>query len=82
MFKSRPDPAGAAYLITYITRLTHYPPALDMAFDVYDHLVKHTSPNVYVFQALVGACRKQGKLPKILPLWSEFEKYGIIPNKV
>ena len=55
---------------------------VDHAFKVFDMLVKHTTPDIFVLNALIGACRRANQPQRALKLWPLLYTYRLRPDKV
>jgi pentatricopeptide repeat protein len=54
---------------------------IDLAFQVYQTLISHTKPDIYVFDSLMSACYSCGQSQRVLSLWNDMCHYSILPNK-
>ncbi len=74
-FQNKPDRYGASALIANYTKQPQI--NIEKIFAVYRDLCTHIKPDLFVFNAIVVACRKSGKAAEALPLWQDMQRYKI-----
>lgn len=73
-FKGKPDSSGATRLISNFMAQKK---DIGLAFEVYQTLLQHSTPNNFVFRTLIAACRRSGNSPRAISLWKDFQQYSI-----